>query len=125
MRESSGSSGLKTSVIDFTAGTIGGVTGVYVSQPMDTVKVKMQTFPHLYKNMGSCFVQTLRKDGIFRGLYAGAVPAAVANVAENSVLFLGGWCKSKGSLVSVRILFVFLVVSLRMVSEIGGERVRS
>ena len=91
MRESSGSasSGIKTSVIDFTAGCIGGVTGVYVSQPMDTVKVKMQTFPHLYKGMLSCTVQTFKKDGLFRGLYAGAVPAAIANVAENSVLFLG------------------------------------
>lgn len=90
MRESSGSSsGLKTSLIDFTAGTLGGITGVYVSQPMDTVKVKMQTFPHLYNNMGTCMVQTFKKDGLFRGLYAGAVPAVAANVAENSVLFLG------------------------------------
>lgn len=93
MRESPGS-GLKTSLIDFTAGTIGGATGVYVSQPMDTVKVKMQTFPHLYKNMASCMVQTFKKDGFFRGLYAGSVPAVAANVAENSVLFLGSSTKS-------------------------------
>lgn len=94
MRESSGSSGLKTSIIDFTAGTIGGITGVYVSQPMDTVKVKMQTFPHLYNNMATCMVQTFKKDGMFRGLYAGAVPAVAANVAENSVLFLGAFIHS-------------------------------
>lgn len=90
MRESSGgSSGLKTSIIDFTAGCLGGATAVYVSQPLDTVKVKMQTFPHLYKGMVSCMIQTFKKDGLFRGLYAGSIPAVAANVAENSVLFLG------------------------------------
>lgn len=62
---------------------------VYVSQPLDTVKVKMQTFPHLYKGMSHCLVQTFKKDGFVRGLYAGTLPAVVANVAENSVLFAG------------------------------------
>lgn len=60
---------------------------VLVGQPLDTVKVKMQTFPSLYKGMVHCFTQTLRADGITRGLYAGTTPAIVANVAENSVLF--------------------------------------
>lgn len=32
---------------------------------------------------------TFRRDGIVRGLYAGTVPAIIANVAENSVLFAG------------------------------------
>lgn len=62
---------------------------VYVSQPLDTVKVKMQTFPHLYKGMVSCVIQTFKRDGVARGLYAGSIPAVVANVAENSVLFAG------------------------------------
>lgn len=44
---------------------------VYVSQPLDTVKVKMQTFPELYKGMVSCFVTTFKRDGVVRGLYAG------------------------------------------------------
>ena len=62
---------------------------MYVSQPLDTVKVKMQTFPHLYDGMISCLTNTFRKDGFIRGLYAGTLPAVVANVAENSVLFAG------------------------------------
>lgn len=33
----------------------------------------MQTFPELYPNTWKCLVQTLRKDGVFRGLYAGNV----------------------------------------------------
>lgn len=65
---------------------MGGVASVYVGQPLDTVKVKMQTFPELYRGMIGCFVQTFKRDGV-RGLYAGTVPALAANIAENSVLF--------------------------------------
>jgi len=61
---------------------------VYVGQSLDTVKVKMQAFPHLYKNAMDCFVKTYRQDGIARGLYAGTIPALAANIAENSVLFM-------------------------------------
>lgn len=62
---------------------------VYVSQPLDTVKVKMQAFPAVYKGMVDCLTQTFKKDGIIRGLYAGTLPSIAANVAENSVLFVG------------------------------------
>lgn len=42
----------------------GGSACVFVGQPLDTVKVKMQTFPLLYKNGLFCFVQTFKKEGI-------------------------------------------------------------
>ncbi|XP_065365330.1 mitochondrial ornithine transporter 1-like [Calliphora vicina] len=77
----------KQGLIDFTAGSLAGIAQVYVSQPLDTVKVKQQTFPKLYKNMFKCFLHTYRKDGLFHGLYAGTLPAVIASVAENSVLF--------------------------------------
>merc|ERR1719288_762619 len=78
----------KTDVlIDFVAGSIGATTSVYVGQPLDTLKVKMQTFPKLYPNLNICFRETLRKEGVVRGLYAGTVPSLAANVAENSILF--------------------------------------
>lgn len=67
---------------------------VYVGQPFDTVKVKMQTFPTTYLSMVDCFKKTFKADGLARGLYAGTVPALIANVAENSVLFAGyGYCQ--------------------------------
>lgn len=67
---------------------------VYVGQPLDTIKVKMQTFPTVYKNMIKCFQVTLKNDGIYRGLYAGTVPALATNIVENSVLFLCyGFCQ--------------------------------
>lgn len=74
-------------IIDFVAGSLGAATSVFVGQPMDTLKVKMQTFPHLYPNLSLCFKETLQKEGIFRGLYAGTVPSLAANIAENSILF--------------------------------------
>lgn len=73
---------------------LGGIALVYVGQPLDTIKVKMQTFPSFYNNMFECFLKTLRNDGIYRGLYAGTIPALVSNVAENSVLFFCyGFCQ--------------------------------
>lgn len=45
--------------------------------------------------MFTCFSHTIKKDGYIRGLYAGTVPAIVASVAENSVLFAAyGGCQS-------------------------------
>lgn len=58
-----------------------------VGQPLDTVKVKLQTFPQLYTGPWHCFSTTFRVEGFTRGLYAGTAPAIAANVAENSVLF--------------------------------------
>lgn len=73
---------------------LGGVGLVYVGQPLDTVKVKMQTFPTLYTGMVDCFKKTLMTDGVAKGLYAGTVPALISNVTENSVLFLCyGFCQ--------------------------------
>ena len=73
--------------IDFISGSVGATASVYVGQPLDTLKVKMQTFPQLYPRLGLCFQQTLRQEGVVRGLYAGTVPSLAANVAENSILF--------------------------------------
>jgi len=73
--------------IDFVGGSLGATASVYVGQPLDTLKVKMQTFPKLYPNLPICFKQTLANEGVVRGLYAGTVPSLAANVAENSILF--------------------------------------
>uniref|UniRef100_A0AAF5D9B4 Ubiquitin-like protease family profile domain-containing protein n=1 Tax=Strongyloides stercoralis TaxID=6248 RepID=A0AAF5D9B4_STRER len=83
----------KDGVIDLISGTMGGVANVYSGQPLDTVKVKMQTFPKLYIDWKKCFRETYNSSGI-RGLYAGTVPALIANVAENAVLFTAyGYCQ--------------------------------
>ncbi|VDM71496.1 unnamed protein product [Strongylus vulgaris] len=79
---------------------LGGIANVYAGQPLDTVKVKVQTFPNLYKNWVVCLKDTYRLDGI-RGLYAGTVPALAANIAENAVLFCAyGYCQKIVSIIS-------------------------
>ncbi|KAI6176534.1 hypothetical protein M3Y97_00808500 [Aphelenchoides bicaudatus] len=77
---------LKDGAIELTAGTLGGIANVYAGQPLDTVKVKMQTFPSFYSNWINCMYQTFKLDGV-RGLYAGSVPALVVNIAETAVVF--------------------------------------
>jgi len=85
--QTSNNSAFKDVIIDLIAGSIGATASVYVGQPMDTLKVKMQTYPHLYPSLGKCFRDTWAKDGLARGLYAGTSPALIANIAENSILF--------------------------------------
>ncbi|XP_059029456.1 mitochondrial ornithine transporter 2 [Mustela lutreola] len=79
--------------IDLTAGAVGGTACVLTGQPFDTVKVKMQTFPGLYKGLADCCLQTYSQVGL-RGFYKGTGPALMAYVAENSVLFMCyGFCQ--------------------------------
>ncbi|XP_019943694.2 LOW QUALITY PROTEIN: solute carrier family 25 member 15a [Paralichthys olivaceus] len=80
-------------IIDFTAGAIGGTACVFSGQAFDTTKVKMQTFPTMYRGFFHCFISTYRQVGV-RGLYKGMTPALIANISENAVLFLSyGLCQ--------------------------------
>lgn len=79
--------------IDLTSGAIGGTACVLTGQPFDTIKVKMQTFPNLYKGFIDCFLKTYSQVG-FWGFYRGTSPALMAYVAENAVLFMSyGFCQ--------------------------------
>ncbi|XP_029922923.1 solute carrier family 25 member 15a [Myripristis murdjan] len=81
-------------IIDFSAGAVGGTACVLSGQPFDTAKVKMQTFPSMYRGFVHCFVCTCRQVGL-RGLYKGTSPALIANISENAVLFLSyGFCQN-------------------------------
>lgn len=81
--------------INLIAGSLGATASVFVGQPLDTLKVKMQTFPSLYPNLALCAKQTLLNEGVARGLYAGTVPSLAANIAENSILFAAyGACQN-------------------------------
>ena len=54
MKTDSASNNSLDAVVDFVAGALGATASVYVGQPLDTIKVKMQTFPHLYPNLRIC-----------------------------------------------------------------------
>ncbi|XP_029105135.1 solute carrier family 25 member 15b isoform X1 [Scleropages formosus] len=80
-------------IIDLSSGAIGGAACVFSGQPLDTAKVKMQTFPTMYRGFLDCFCTTYRQEGL-RGLYQGTTPALMANIAENAVLFMSyGFCQ--------------------------------
>lgn len=80
-------------IIDFSAGAIGGTACVLSGQPFDTTKVKMQTFPTMYRGFIHCFTSTFRQVGL-RGFYKGTTPALIANISENAVLFVSyGRCQ--------------------------------
>ncbi|XP_029372580.1 solute carrier family 25 member 15a [Echeneis naucrates] len=80
-------------IIDFTAGALGGTACVLSGQPFDTAKVKMQTFPTMYRGFTHCFMSNFRQSGL-RALYKGSIPALMANISENAVLFLSyGLCQ--------------------------------
>lgn len=69
-------------------------------QPFDTTKVKMQTFPTMYRGFIHCFASTFNQVGL-RGLYQGTTPALIANISENAVLFLSyGLCQDVVRLMS-------------------------
>ena len=75
------------SIRDTLAGVCGGISAVYTTQPLDTTKVKMQTFPKQYNSVIGTLSNVFRQEGV-RGLYAGSVPAVLANVGESAVAFL-------------------------------------
>ena len=72
---------------DTMAGVFGGIAAVYSTQPLDTTKVKMQTFPNEYRSVIVTLSKTFKQEGI-RGLYAGSIPAVLANVGESAIAFL-------------------------------------
>ncbi|KFO19354.1 mitochondrial ornithine transporter 2 [Fukomys damarensis] len=79
--------------IDLAAGAAGGAACVLTGQPFDTIKVKMQTFPSLYRSLTDCFLKTYSQVG-FRGFYKGTGPALMAYVSQSSVLFMCyGFCQ--------------------------------
>ncbi len=70
---------------DTLAGIIGSLMCVYIGQPFDTVKTRIQTRPEQYRGVLDCFKQTLRQEGL-RAYWNGATAAAVSAVVENSVV---------------------------------------
>ncbi|CAF1413323.1 unnamed protein product [Rotaria magnacalcarata] len=85
-------------IIDFFSGTVGATASVYVGQPLDTIKTKLQTFPNKYKHFFQCGRTIFRENGL-RGLYAGTLPSLLANAAgfyllKNGILFMAyGQCQ--------------------------------
>ena len=73
--------------LDFFAGSIGGIAGVIVGHPFDTVKVRLQTQPaSSYSGMIQCFSKIIREETVF-GLYKGLLPPLAGFAAMNAITF--------------------------------------
>ncbi len=73
----------------------GGCSATYSTHWLDTIKVKMQTLPEVYKGKGAifCLRDTLKNEGL-TGLYKGAVPAVVGQTLKTSIVFMSyGLCE--------------------------------
>lgn len=74
---------------DVIAGTFGGWAQVLVGQPLDTIKVRLQTQPSppIYRNATDCFRQLIKQEGP-KGLYRGVAPPLAGIGFCNAVMFM-------------------------------------
>ncbi|ETW03752.1 hypothetical protein, variant [Aphanomyces invadans] len=77
---------MKRAAIDYAAGCLGGVMGIIVGQPFDTIKVRLQTHGSHYASPWHCARHTLQYEGV-RGLFKGLVSPLVGSVPINAVVF--------------------------------------
>ena len=71
---------------DLFSATIGSICCCYTGQPLDTVKVRMQTNPAVYNGIMQTVTRTIQAEG-GTALWKGAVPTAMGMVAENGMAF--------------------------------------
>lgn len=78
--------------VELTAGGIAGSLGILSTQPMDTIRIRLQSSANSMGILGSyggvfdCAQATLRKEGI-RGLYKGVASPTITVGIMNAVLF--------------------------------------
>lgn len=85
--------GLSATFIDFIAGTVGGIAGIVVGQPLDTVKTRLQT-PNIGQHYQSTFhaLITIIKQEDYRGLYKGVASPLASCALLNGLIFASyGW----------------------------------
>ncbi|KAJ1818662.1 Mitochondrial carrier protein ymc2 [Coemansia sp. RSA 2598] len=79
--------GAMRAVKDCLAGSVGGIAQVFAGQPFDTVKVRLQTQPDIYKGTMDAVRKTIQKDG-FSGFYKGTTTPLVGVGLCVSIQFL-------------------------------------
>eukprot|EP00914_Ancora_sagittata_P015835 GHVO01031448.1.p1 GENE.GHVO01031448.1~~GHVO01031448.1.p1 ORF type:complete len:420 (-),score=11.47 GHVO01031448.1:278-1468(-) len=79
--------------VQFFAGALGGASATYSTHWLDTIKVRMQSFPTTYTSCSQCFKTTLQQGGL-GALYQGAVPAVTGHAIKASAVFMSyGLCQ--------------------------------
>ncbi|RHZ38424.1 hypothetical protein DYB26_009152 [Aphanomyces astaci] len=86
-------SATKRAAIDYAAGCLGGVMGIIVGQPFDTIKVRLQTHGahytspwHCARHTVTCMHPFVQHEGV-RGLFKGLASPLVGSVPINALVF--------------------------------------
>ncbi|KAJ1643404.1 Mitochondrial carrier protein ymc2 [Coemansia asiatica] len=79
--------GAMRAVKDCLAGSVGGIAQVFAGQPFDTVKVRLQTQPDVYKGTMDAVRKTIQNDG-FSGFYKGTTTPLIGVGLCVSIQFL-------------------------------------
>ncbi|KAJ2503190.1 Mitochondrial carrier protein ymc2 [Coemansia sp. RSA 1972] len=87
MSDKSSNDGPMRAVKDCLAGSVGGIAQVFAGQPFDTVKVRLQTQPDLYKGTMDAVRKTMQNDGP-GGFYKGTTTPLVGVGLCVSIQFL-------------------------------------
>jgi len=71
---------------DVVSSLVGATLCTYTGQPLDTIKVRMQTNPNMFRGPIQALFQTAKNEGI-RALFKGSIPALSVAVIENPIAF--------------------------------------
>ena len=72
--------------VELTAGGVAGAMGILLTQPMDTIRIRLQDPKLSYRGISGCAVDTLRTEGL-RGLFKGVGSPMLTVGIMNAVLF--------------------------------------
>ncbi|PCH02267.1 Mitochondrial substrate/solute carrier [Penicillium occitanis (nom. inval.)] len=72
----------------FAIGGVAGIITVYATQPLDTVKTRMQSLEARknYKNSFACFAQIVKNEGVLT-LWSGALPRLARLIMSGGIVF--------------------------------------
>lgn len=81
---------------DLLAGTVGGVAGIVVTQPLDIIRIRMQTWGSAEtSSIGATARGILRSSG-WKGFFNGMAPPLIANAPINAIVFAAEVRRGRG-----------------------------
>lgn len=75
-----------SSLEDSLVGAIAGGVGTFFSNPMDVVKTRVMTQPHLYTGVADALIKTYRGEGA-SAFFKGSVPRLMHKIPANAIFF--------------------------------------
>jgi solute carrier family 25 carnitine/acylcarnitine transporter 20/29 len=79
---------VRSNSIKMLCGGLSGCIGIVAGQPLDMLKIRLQTEPGVHKSSYSCFTQIIRNEG-FRSLYKGMAAPIFSQFFQNGLIFMG------------------------------------